>query len=227
MSSYFTDNDSTAAGRETASVSAGGLYVFDRELSKAQKADVLHSTLLAQIEADKNYDRTNDADNWYHYYVYRLGKIGWMAHDFDFDKRPFNNSITAGQFVVDRLKSELGFLKSKNVELAVNSIKKMSDDEKALQVFSSKSSSGPRANFQVGYCSSSDGSVGIELGAFVYHIDRAVKNPMSSKLKNQSTDARSAFQKMTLNKYDYDRVRDSVLRKLGDYANDYVADVPM
>ncbi|KAG8742970.1 hypothetical protein FRC10_000592 [Ceratobasidium sp. 414] len=229
MPTYFIDNLNTAAGYETAGVSAGGLYIFDRELSKAQKADVLNSTLLAQIAADKNYDRTSDVDNWYA-----------SVHDFDFDKYSFSNSISAGQFVIDRLKNAISSSKSKNVESAVNSIKGMSDNERALQVFSSRSSSGKHANFQVGYCSSNDGNVVID-------IDQDVKNPMSSTLKSRSTDAQSgkptsepsntdeadilrtwlAFQTMTLNKYVYDRVRDAVLQKLGDYANDYVADVPM
>ncbi|KAG9090540.1 hypothetical protein FRC06_000998 [Ceratobasidium sp. 370] len=221
MSTYFIDNLNIAAGHETAAVSAGGLYIFDRELSKTQKADVLNSTLLAQIAADRSYNRTDDVDNWYRYYVDTLGRIGWMANDFHFDKYSFNNSISASQFVMDSLKNAINSPKSKNVESAVNAVKNMSGDEKALRVFSSKSASGPHANFQVGYCSTNDGNVVVEIGAFVYHIDQNVKNPMSSTLKSRSTDAHS------VNKYVYDRVRDAVLQKLGDYANDCVADVPM
>ncbi|KAG8724411.1 hypothetical protein FRC09_018869, partial [Ceratobasidium sp. 395] len=159
MSAYFVKDLDTAASKETAWVSGGALYIFDRELSKTQKSDIVNSTLLAQLAADKNYDRITDTDNWYQSYVNTLGRIGWVASEFGFDPAPLGKPISAGQFVVDHLGNDIGSWRAKSVKAAVDTINKMPADEKALKVFSSNASSGPHANFQVGYCNADDGNV--------------------------------------------------------------------
>ncbi|KAG8742058.1 hypothetical protein FRC12_015453 [Ceratobasidium sp. 428] len=227
MSAYFVKDLDTAASKETAWVSGGALYIFDRELSKTQKSDIVNSTLLAQLAADKNYDRITDTDNWYQSYVNTLGRIGWVASEFGFDPAPLGKPISAGQFVVDHLGNDIGSWRAKSVKAAVDAINKMPADEKALKVFSSNASSGPHANFQVGYCNTDDGNVVVDMGAFLYRIDQNVKNPLSSILKSKSATVSSATQKMSLNKYVYERVRDSVLQKLGEHAKNCVAEVPM
>ena len=66
-----------------------GKYTFDchsRSRARAQQlvfiacrlqADVINSTLLAQLEADQKYDRCKEALWWCQYYLEYLSLLGW------------------------------------------------------------------------------------------------------------------------------------------------------
>ena len=51
-------------GKAQALVDAGSLVSFTSNLKGQQKEDVLNSSLLAQLAANKRYDRFNDSENW-------------------------------------------------------------------------------------------------------------------------------------------------------------------
>lgn len=45
--------------------------------------DVLHSTLLAQLSADAHYDRTEQTQEWYAFYLGVLNNVGWVTVKFE------------------------------------------------------------------------------------------------------------------------------------------------
>ena len=47
------------------------------------QSDVINSTLLAQLAANKQYDRQNNVDQWYGYYKTVLEQVGWTVQNFE------------------------------------------------------------------------------------------------------------------------------------------------
>ena len=63
--------------KEQGFVDAGSLVSFTKKLSRVHKSDVLNSTLLAQLTADKKYNRNKDTDKWNEIYI-NVGE-GWLG----------------------------------------------------------------------------------------------------------------------------------------------------
>ena len=53
---------------------------FTENLSGQNKEDVLNSTLLAQLAANKKYDRKSQHDEWYMFYMKVLENVGLAMH---------------------------------------------------------------------------------------------------------------------------------------------------
>ena len=60
-------------------VDAASVVTFVDGLSGAQKEDVLNSTLLAQLAANRKHDREQDAGGWYDVYRTVLEQVGWVS----------------------------------------------------------------------------------------------------------------------------------------------------
>ena len=67
-------------------IDGGSLVSFTEKVKRHQREDVLNSTLLAQLAADKKYDRESQTDDWYNFYVQVLIEVGWDFKRFQFDK---------------------------------------------------------------------------------------------------------------------------------------------
>ena len=65
--------------KEQGFVDCGSLVSFTENLSEQNKEDVLNSTLLAQLAANKKYDRKTQHDEWYTFYMKVLENVGWVA----------------------------------------------------------------------------------------------------------------------------------------------------
>lgn len=67
-------------------VSDGSLVSFVSSLTGEQKQDVLDSSLLAQLAANKKYDRESDTDKWYKEYTNVMQMLGWVMQGFKFGR---------------------------------------------------------------------------------------------------------------------------------------------
>lgn len=63
----------------SANVVAASVVAFADGVSGQQKEDLLNSTLLAQLAANKAFDRERDTPNWYGKYRELLHKVGWVS----------------------------------------------------------------------------------------------------------------------------------------------------
>lgn len=65
----------------SAYVAAASVVAFADGVGGQQKEDLLNSTLLAQLAANKKHDREKDAINWYRFYRSVLQHLGWSRTD--------------------------------------------------------------------------------------------------------------------------------------------------
>ena len=66
-------------GKDEAFVNTGSLVSFTDKLSGEDKEDVLNSTMLAQLHANKVANRYTDTIGWYKAYFDVMEKIGWIV----------------------------------------------------------------------------------------------------------------------------------------------------
>lgn len=90
-------------GEKAGYVDDGSLVSFVAGVSAQHQHDALNSTLLAQLGANKKYDREEQTVKWYKFYRDVLENVAWVVGDFDFTK--FKSGSTT--FDVDEVVIEL------------------------------------------------------------------------------------------------------------------------
>src|SRR3954470_20599494 len=63
-------------------VNAGSLLSFVSGISPQNQTDVLNSTMLAQIAADKKFDREQSTIEWLKFYRQILEQLGWVSQEW-------------------------------------------------------------------------------------------------------------------------------------------------
>ncbi|AHE51900.1 hypothetical protein [Sphingomonas sanxanigenens] len=226
-SSPFSKSLTLQDNEKSAQVNAGSLTSFTENLSGQNKADVQNSTLLAQLASDKKFDRNTQPMDWYSHYTYILGGIGWNQPAFAFD------SYTSGGTTVKLDEAVLGILAAiataneiAMIAETMEGLRGLSDDSKQMLIWDSNSNSGNNGNFQifpVDRLANDD---------VVMILDGMQFNATSSHYRflwwtwdSTSIQIQRAANKFVLNESVYSRVRQAIVDKLGDRAEQLVAEI--
>ena len=207
-------------------VDSGSLVSFVAGVDQQKQADVLNSTLLAQLAANKKYDREKDTVNWYGFYRNVLENVGWVVQEFQFEKYNVSGvSATTDKIIVEVLTAIVTGNDLAVVTTTLNAVKGLSNNDNRLVLFDHASHSDSNGNFQISLCSESGGVVVMKIGAFYFstsqNVDRVLWFDFSS---SQSTIYKGA-QAMNLNDDVYSQVRSTIVTKLGDNAKNFIADL--
>lgn len=208
---------------DTAFVDAGSLASFTSQLNGQQKQDVLNSTLLAQLAANKKYNRFDHPDDWYQFYTNVLSNIGWVLEGLSFDK--YNSSANEFQIseVVLEFLSALTGGKEELVKVVKGTLDSLQKSKERLTLFSSNSTSGNCGNFQALPCTV-DKSNQITVGFTGFHFTakQVANDYLFVTYSSQDITLFMSGQVFTLNEEVYAKVRNHVVDKLGKNANDFI-----
>lgn len=215
-----TDEDKAAY------VSAGSIFSFVAGLKSQQKEDVLNSTLLAQLAANKAFDREKDTENWYKKYREVLEKVGWVISDFDFTKyKAEGTTFEISKVMLDILAaiaSENAMLVTKS---AIDAVKALDNGSKAFTIWDSTTHSSTNGNFAIAPCVNDDGNVVMGIGCSYFSTQTINSNFLWFSYSSSSVDLYKGTQTVVLNEDVYSSVRKVVIEKLGDNAVNYIADL--
>lgn len=204
----------------------GSLVSFVAGLEPLQKNDVLNSTLLAQLAANKKYDREKQTDQWYAFYRNVLENVGWVLSAFDFHRTEVSgSSFTVDQVVVKLLEAIASQNDIAVVVETLEAVKALSDDDGRLKLWESQSHSDSSGNFQIGVCANSDDVVVMKIGAFYFSTEQNVNKVLWFDFSTSKTKMYQGGQTINLNEQVYSQVRQAVLDKLGNRASEFVADL--
>ena len=213
--------------QESASVNAGSLTSFTGKMTGERKSDVQNSTLLAQLAADKKFDRMKDAMNWYKFYIDVLSNVGWVTSAFAFDK------YTSGGTTVKLDEAVIGILSAiatgdeiAIVKATMNSLQALGDDTKQMRIWNSNASDGNNGNFQIFPVSqeaNGDAVMMMDGMQFVAHESHG-RFLWWSWQSNQINIQRAA-NKFVLDNDVYSQVRQQIIDKLGDKAKTFIAEL--
>jgi hypothetical protein len=198
-------------------------------VTNQQKEDLLNSQLLAQLAANKKFDRFTDSENWYKNYVSVLENIAWVLGAFDFKKYQSQSStFTISEVTITTLLSIITKT-SPILKFAEGVIVSIGDEKnkEALLKFSQNSMSSESGNFQA-LASYIDPELKTLCAAFSGSHFKVEKSqhvgPCSSYESSKITMFASA-QILTLDEVIYAKIRKEIIDKLGDRVKQYVSEI--
>ncbi len=211
---------------KSANVDAGSLVSFVASLGTQNKSDVLNSTLLAQLAANKQFDRWTKPIDWYNFYTDVLAKVGWVFQAFDFQRYQAGGST----FTVDEVVLKVLAAIATQNEIAIaketmDALKALSDGKKGLVLWDSNSSSAQAGNFQISVCNESNGSVVMKNGSFYFSTTETTKKFLWFSYSGSSMNINKSGTTLTLDGEIYSKVRQQIIDKLGSKASEFVADL--
>lgn len=204
-------------------VDAGSLVSFTSEVGQKQKEDVLNSTLLAQLAANKKYDRFTDIENWYKFYGDVMGQLGWVMQGFKFHEYKSSHAdFKISEVLVKLLSAMIGGDKEM-IKVVKETLDALAKSGSSLTLFSSNSISEKNGNFQILPCTvDKNKQVSIAFTGSYFHASQAAKNYFFFSYAKKDISLFHSGQVFTLNEDVYHNVRDHVKDKLGKRAVDFV-----
>lgn len=207
-------------------VDKGSVVSFVAGVSGQNREDVLNSTLLAQLAADKKHNRETEVMDWYAYYTSVLGKVGWVSQGFNWQKYTSKKmSFTMDEAVLDIAAAALTGQEELVVAAALDALRNLPKKDGRLQLFNHSASSDKEGNFQISVCTETDGAVAMKTMAFYFSADQSSTDVLFFNFSAASTTLSQATDAQTLNSDIYAQVRAAVITKLGDNAKNFVLDL--
>jgi hypothetical protein len=212
--------------KESANAVDGSTVAFVTGFPLLQKTDLLNSALLAQLAANYAFDRENATDQWYRKYVEVLENLGWVIFGFGFTK--VHN--VGASFLMDKVAlNVIAALATGNqlaMAIATLDALRKTGNEKALTLFDGAASTGAAGNFQISAATcDADKNTSMTLGGFFFKSTEHRAKFLWWEWKSASVNMFYACQTVTLNDQIYSVVRADVVKKLGDNAKKYIAEI--
>ena len=221
------DQVDSATSKEQGFVSGGSVASFTSKLSSVHRSDVLNSTLLAQLAAGKDHNRTTQTTEWYKKYVHVLGKIGWVVQDFQFEKyEEDSQTLQVSNAIIDIVKDILSPAEIQGVERVLEALRSL-QNEPRWNVFNKKST-GPNnnGNFQVLPCHEDvSGQVVMVLGSLYFTATSREDRWLWFQYNSADVHFFKATQVATLNEVTYSTVRKAIVKKLGNDATTFTGEL--
>ena len=204
-------------------VDKGELVSFVAGVSQQNRTDVLNSTLIAQLSADKLFNRDTAVMDWYGQYSSVLGTLGWVLEGYTFSKY----SSSSASFSMDKAVLEIAAAALTGQEEAVvaatlDAMRNLPEKDGRLQLFNHTASNGSDGNFQISVCNETDGVVAMKNLAFYFTDAKTDTTVLFFNFSSASSSLNQCVQGQTLNSSVYAKARDTVLTKLGDNAKNFV-----
>ena len=212
--------------REQAMLVNKSLISFVAGVSADRRADILESTLLAQLAAKNQVPDESDTIGWYKSFVSVLTKIGWTIEGGDIQNYSANGNVLELQSVIiDILISAFGANLGEIIVKALNAIKSLADSSGKIEAFEKNTHAEKTGSFQIGVATEENGAVSINLGTFLISTSNNINHILFIKLSSDTTDLQYASGKLTLDQDIYSSIRATVQEKLNDRAAAYVAEL--
>ena len=205
-------------------VDGSSVVSFVGNVDSTARSDVLNSTLLAQLAANKKYDRFKDAKSWYKMYVSVLKRVGWFMSDFlDFKQYGVRDAtVRVSDVMLMLIRSITRDPEVEAIQAALDALNSPANTH-WYDVYASNSSSANMGNTQILVCN--QGSSGeLTVGMSGFQLFGISSNERWLWVKYQSAQCAlfSSAQFANFNSDVYEKVRQAVIEKLGDNAEMYV-----
>lgn len=209
-----------------AAIDAGSLVSFVSGISPIHKSDVLNSTLLAQLAADKQYNRFTDTRLWYSFYTSVLSNVGWVVPAFAFRQyRPSGSSLVLSDAVLQILAAVATGNELAILTASLNALRDKPENEGALTLFDRQSFPENLGTFQIFPVGEDDGQLVMALAALQFNAVKHVTRFLWFRWESVQSSLFQSAQKAVLNEAVYSRVRQQVIDKLGDNASKFIDDL--
>jgi hypothetical protein len=215
-------------GKDQAMIVDKSLISFVAGLSAENRADILESTLLAQLGANSKVPDQKDVIGWYKAYIEILTKVGWTMEGGEVQQFSAKANVVELQTVIiDILKAAFGADFLQIVTRALDGIKTLADSNGKIEAFEKNTHSESNGSFQIGVATQEGDAVSMNLGTFLITSTSRISHILFIKFTKDETDLQYASGKLTLDQKIYENVRNLVQNKLSGRAVEFVTEIPV
>ncbi|MEU7583848.1 hypothetical protein AB0B50_40430 [Streptomyces sp. NPDC041068] len=210
-------------------VDGGSLVAFSAGVSKGHRKDVLHSVLLAQLVANKKYNRYRESGDWYRTYGETLERVGWVVGDHEGFVRCQAHTFPyrIGPVILEKLGRVCDRPAMELAGAAIVALVALGEAERAAELFEKESHFERLGNFQVAVVDETGGGVICRLGRFRLLV-RDEATDVVRLLRSDfhaGDEVLGSSQLLRLHDEVYGPLRDGVAEKLGSRADALIVPV--
>ena len=210
-----------AAGKETAQINDGILLVFDSALTDQPIADISNSVLFAQLAADAQYNRFSASKEWAMSYFDVLGQVGWDKSGFETSgSNPLPLPVDWAQLVVRFMSGSAASLSDTGVRAA----RDLPQTSMPMKIWNANALDANKGLLLVGSAQLIRDNITLSVTLTSLEFQRSIGGFLQWNLAYL---VESSWAGLELNEDVYSRVRDAIIKKLGDRPRHYVANVPI
>jgi hypothetical protein len=222
--------DALDTTRKQAAIVGSEVVSFADGVPGAFRQDLVNSTLLAQLVANKKVpDRTRIFD-WYDEYFKTLANIGWPVQETRFDIYvESGQNFEAHKAIITVLTAVLGAGSTALVMIAgtLQALQSMDEGNPWITLFSQESMSAESASFQVSAAETGpDGVPFVTLAAFGLNAKTKMTQVLFFKARSNDVTLRHCSSKITMNADVANAVRQPVRDKLVEHTVGYIKALP-
>lgn len=174
--------------KDNAYVDAGSLVSFVRGVPLQHKEDVVNSVLLAQLAANRKFNREKQVLDWYEFYGTVLEGVGWVIPAFDFrDRSDLGVEFTADKVILKLIEAIGTGNDVAIVAAAIASLQSLGGDDPAVKLFETQSHTDRAGAFQIGAAAESDGVVVLKLALTYFETNETVVRVLWFRFKSAQT----------------------------------------
>ncbi|MBU6959534.1 hypothetical protein KRR23_17565 [Pseudomonas sp. CVAP len=214
--------------KESGTVGPEMMNIYIPGVSEQNRKDVDNCKLLVQNAATQLYDPIKQLHEWYKYYTESLAKLGWVTQASqvkDITIRKTGLSMDAVAFEI--LQGLVGANAPQLLALAGKAVEGVKNNEGLINIYNRNAKVGYEAKFDMSpVWQTREGSPMMILNCTSVDVRESTRGILWWKSTSQSTAVKSAASAVYLNVDIYDQVRASVLKKLGQAAEDFLDSIP-
>ncbi len=219
--------DIPGPSHESAVVAGDSILSFVSGLDQQAREDVLNSTLLMQLAANRRFDKARQREEWFGFYAEGLGKLGWtVSHNELMRFHPSQQSFSMNDVIIDIIEGVAGG--NAFSPIARRTLESLRKQPHALELFLNHSNNGNVGTFQILPCTqNSQGDV-----TMLMNCVQLIRNTTSNSIlfihfQNNDVQIFRSSQTAVLNTQTYAQVRGAVIEKLGNNASHFVANLSL
>lgn len=202
------------------------LVSFVASVGGQNRQDVLNSTLLAQLAANKKFPDETDMLNWYKAYTGVLSQIGWSVQAKDFSVVDTSHKLFEMENVVlDIIGSAVGGSAVAIIAKTLEAFRKLSNTDNRIVAFEKNTHSLQKGSFQLALADETDGVVSLTMAGFAVSSQEKITRILFFKSSKAQTELKVSSMTGTLNIDTYSLVRKGILDKLGQSATDIISSI--
>ncbi|RFM26923.1 hypothetical protein [Deminuibacter soli] len=230
-STYPTDKDLTDAekfveGKEQAFLNDRSIFSFAADTTGQIREDVLNSTLLAQLAANKAYSDPADLVKWQKKFAEVLKNLGWIVEGTEFQTfSSAHDLVEVEQVIVDILTASFGAAIIPIITKTLDAIKGLANTDGKIKAFERNTTAVSKGVFQLGVATQKNDLVALQLGSFIISTENKITRILFFKIEKDRSTLDYNSQKATLVADNYAKVRETIKEKLGEKTQDYIAGI--
>ena len=218
------------AQKNQAMVVASDIVSFVKGVSNERRQDIVNSSLLAQLVANKKVPDKKNIIEWYNAYFDVLENIGWVIQDRSFSSYTEEaDGLEAHEAII---KVASVFLGAAPAALAVvistlEALKSMDSSKPWMTIFDRESKQAKTGHFQIALAEQGDNDQFlVSLMAFSLKAESTLTQILFFKIRNDEVELEKCSGKVTINDKVLSSIRDLVSQKIAAHTSDYIAKLP-